>query len=127
MLSPDTQQTKVCSHAARACHDSGEAVEGVGNFFSQQLETADQELVQQSRLEMEADKACWHAWLRLPHSRCVCVCVCACACACVCVCVAQFYLVAYEHPQAEATILGIEADDVGARHAITRKGSINNN
>jgi len=31
------------------------AVEGVGNFFSQQLETADQELVQQSRLEMEAE------------------------------------------------------------------------
>ena len=57
--------------------------------------------------------------------------VCACACVRVrvrvCVCVAQFYLVAYEHPQAEATILGIEADDVGARHAITRKGSINNN
>ncbi|CAE7568855.1 PGLP2, partial [Symbiodinium necroappetens] len=31
------------------------AVEGVGNFFRQQLAAADQELVQQSRLEMEAE------------------------------------------------------------------------
>ena len=69
MLSPDTQQfTKVCMPYGRLCHKSVEAVEGVGNFFRQQLETADQELVQQSRLEMEAEKACWHTMLRLLRS-----------------------------------------------------------
>ena len=34
------------------------------------------------------------------------------------VCAEQSHLVADEHPQAEATILGIEADDVRARYAI---------